>query len=355
MKKTLLTLLTTLVTTITFCQNVPSYVPINGLVGWYPFNGNANDESGGNNNGTINGAVLTTDRYGNANSAMNFNGNCNISCPNAPLINLPITISAWINTSNANTNPIISLGDLGTIDTRKFAFFSSQNDNFGVYNTPSVGVCGSSDVTTTYDLMPVNSWVHLAFVVNSFNVSGVTFYINGQPYTQNTTGSLNPNPFPLNNAGFTIGSTTGYCFTATGVPLYFTGSIDDIGIWNRALSQQEISSLYGNNCFQLITVTDTLLINMGLTNTNPLTYNNTIRIYPNPSNDHITIDNGNFASLSGHVIKITNSTGQQVFQSAITQQQFYIDLTTWGGAGLYFVNIINPYGVIIDTKKIVIQ
>ena len=40
---------------------VPSYVPTDGLVGYWPFNGNANDESG---NGTINGAILSNDRYG---------------------------------------------------------------------------------------------------------------------------------------------------------------------------------------------------------------------------------------------------------------------------------------------------
>ena len=39
---------------------VPSYVPANGLVGWWPFNGNANDESGNGNNGTVNGATLPT-------------------------------------------------------------------------------------------------------------------------------------------------------------------------------------------------------------------------------------------------------------------------------------------------------
>jgi len=45
-----------------------------GLVAFYPFNGNANDESGNLNNGTVNGATLTTDRFGNGNSAYNFNG-----------------------------------------------------------------------------------------------------------------------------------------------------------------------------------------------------------------------------------------------------------------------------------------
>ena len=62
-------------------QNVPSYVPTNGLVGYWGFNGNANDESGNGNNGTVNGATLTTDRNGNANSAYSFNGT-SIKVPN---------------------------------------------------------------------------------------------------------------------------------------------------------------------------------------------------------------------------------------------------------------------------------
>ena len=53
---------------------IPSYVPTNGLVGWWPFNGNANDESGNGNHGTVNGATLAADRNGNAGKAYSFDG-----------------------------------------------------------------------------------------------------------------------------------------------------------------------------------------------------------------------------------------------------------------------------------------
>ena len=59
-------------TIATMAQNVPNYVPTNGLVGWWPFNGNVNDESGNGNNGTVSGATLAIDRFGDANSAYNF-------------------------------------------------------------------------------------------------------------------------------------------------------------------------------------------------------------------------------------------------------------------------------------------
>ena len=55
-------------------QDLPSYVPTDGLVAYYPFNGNANDESGNGNHGTVNGATLTSDRNGNENSSFSFNG-----------------------------------------------------------------------------------------------------------------------------------------------------------------------------------------------------------------------------------------------------------------------------------------
>ena len=82
----------------TVAQNVPNYVPTNGLVGWWPFNGNANDESGNNNNGTVNGATLTSDRFGNANKAYSFDGvNDFISYTQTPISNIDsVTLSFWL-------------------------------------------------------------------------------------------------------------------------------------------------------------------------------------------------------------------------------------------------------------------
>ncbi len=81
-------------------QNIPSYVPKDGLVGWWPFNGNANDESGNGNHGTVNGATLTTDRYGKVNCAYSFDGDKDyIDIGNSNTLKrfkTNFTISAWI-------------------------------------------------------------------------------------------------------------------------------------------------------------------------------------------------------------------------------------------------------------------
>ncbi|MCF8423809.1 MAG: T9SS type A sorting domain-containing protein [Bacteroidia bacterium] len=82
---------------------------------------------------------------------------------------------------------------------------------------------------------------------------------------------------------------------------------------------------------------------------------NSIAIYPNPANDHITINYGNFAAMNEYTIKITNALGQVVFTSPINQQISYLDLSTWGGNGIYFIQIINPQNNTIENRKIVLQ
>jgi hypothetical protein len=104
----------------------------------------------------------------------------------------------------------------------------------------------------------------------------------------------------------------------------------------------------------LTTVTDTLIINTTLSLPVP-NNENTILIYPNPASDHITIDNGNYTAMAGYTIKIENNAGQQVFQSLINQAQFYVDLSTWSGDGLYFVHLIDAQGNTVTVRKIVLQ
>jgi hypothetical protein len=90
--------------------NIPSYVPTNGLVGYWPFNGNANDESGNGNNGVVNGATLTADRFGNVGKAYGFNNNY-ILIPSSNLFNSnDLSVSMWVSSSylqkdqTSNTN-----------------------------------------------------------------------------------------------------------------------------------------------------------------------------------------------------------------------------------------------------------
>jgi hypothetical protein len=135
--------------------------------------------------------------------------------------------------------------------------------------------------------------------------------------------------------------------------------IDDVGIWNRPLIQQEITDLFNANiCYQNITVTDTLIINVGqLSYNNPVTYANNITISPNPASTQININFNNITNLNGGTLIIINSLGQQVATTPITTSgtNSTMQLSTWGGSGLYFVQIVNPQGQIVDIKKIILQ
>jgi hypothetical protein len=347
-KSLLLTAVATLgLTAATMAQNVPNYLPTNGLAGWWPFNGNANDESGNNNNGTVNGATLTADRFGNANKAYSFDGISNFISTNlfGPTVGSERTISFWANPLN-NSGDCYVFG-YGTGSPAQFFSGNIAFRNGGEFGSDLV-----DSYKRYYSNNVTNGWHFYTLVVPNISTpqqQDILMYMDGvllsvfSYYNQNyiiNTGNTLPLNFGRNGTG----------------GQYFKGAIDDIGFWNRALTQQEITDLYnGNICYQTITVTDTLLINMGITGFNPITYNNTIKIFPNPTNDHITINYGNFASLSGYQLKIENSLGQQVFQTNINQQSNYVSLNNWGGNGLYFVRIIDPQGNTIDIRKIVLQ
>jgi hypothetical protein len=343
-KSFLMTAVATLGFTAATMAQVPSYVPSNGLVGWWPFNGNSNDESGNGNNGTVNGATLTMDRFGNLNAAYYFNGGNSAIILNPTLGNFgqsDFTISAWIlDTSQVNGGAIVSKrnafgsGNYFSIDWINSPGFEIDETNFSNY------------VTNTLPGTFLNAWHNYLFIRDSLTLS---IYLDGFLQSQ----TLSPT---VQNFSNSVNSTFGARYNNSTLVEYFKGQIDDIGIWNRALTQQEITDLYnGNICYQNITVTDTLLINMGITGFNPVTYNNTIKIFPNPTNDHITIDYGNFANMNGYQMRIENSLSQEVFQTSITQQSDYLNLTTWGGNGLYFVHIVDPQGNTIDIRKIVLK
>ena len=332
-------------------QSIPAYVPSNGLVGWWPFNGNANDESGNGNNGTVNGATLTSDRFNSNNAAYYFNGIDNkIVIQNTLLSNTfsSHTTSVWIKTSSQTDQCIYTDRGPGSYWYKNSA--TIQNQWNGGWNHASHN---NNCVNNALDQQqPVwdGVWHNLVSVFDAQTLS-IKLYRDG--VLQATQFNITATCYGNIAQPTTIGCKTGWFDPDVS---FFNGCIDDIGIWNRALTQQEITNLYnGNMCIQTITVTDTLLINMGITGFNPVTYNNTIKIFPNPTNDHITINYGNFASMNGYQLKIENSLGQQVFQTNITQQSDFVSLANWGGNGLYFVRIIDPQGNTIDIRKIVLQ
>ena len=105
----------------------------------------------------------------------------------------------------------------------------------------------------------------------------------------------------------------------------------------------------------LVSVTDTLIIDVTLTGVVPPNNTNTLKVYPNPTNDQLYIDNGDYLSMSGYTLKIVNSVGQDVFSSLIKSSMFVIDISTLGSTGLYFIQVIDGGGNVLENKKLVLE
>lgn len=319
---------------------------LNGLVSYYPFCGNANDESGNGNNGTVSGATLSTDRFGNPNAAYSFNGvNSYIfTLRGGPASALSRTVSLWMKTDTRDLSVAFDYGASGA------SYQLILNSN-----CKGIGIdVGSGTVSKGDSNVLDNNWHHVVYVYDSLagtTISDIKLYIDGVLHPNVLCYAINP--AAQVNTGRTEPFNIGRAISNT---RYYKGKLDDIIIWDRPLNQEEINSLYFQDvCQQSLTVTDTLRINYLISGFNPITYQNTIRVYPNPTGNQVIIDNGNLSTLSGHTIKITNSIGQQVFMSTIDQQQFSIDMSTFGSAGLYHILLINPDGVIVADKKLVLQ
>jgi hypothetical protein len=349
MKKTILFLVMAVAfTSQTLFAQVPSYVPTNGLVGYWPFNGNANDQSGNGNNGTVNGATLTTDRFGNANSAYQFLTNSEYINGIANSLNgtkFTVSLWVWIDGMNNTTLNCFKFGSIpqGSTDGGYRIYSNLNGEELGVQMAN-----GSNLVGSNYNNNSLQNWHH---VVGVYNESNLLLYIDGilrsnAPASNYNINYVNQN-FYIGNNGNTNNSNLNL------------RKLDDIGIWNRALTQEEITNLYNvNQCITNITVTDTLIINVGQLSFNePVTWANNITIAPNPASSQININFNNITDLNGGTLKIINSLGQQVATTPITTSgtNSTMQLATWGGTGMYFVQIINPQGQIVDIKKIILQ
>lgn len=215
-------------------QTIPSNVPANGLIGWWPFNGNANDESGNHNNGAIHGAVLTTDRLGSDSSAYLFDGSSSyISIPSSASLESPtfrLTMSTWINLAGYSLSgqafaPILMKSDNGS---NAFMYrFNININGAGLY----VAINNWNNYTGITSNFLLNKWYMVTAVLDS---STSSFYINDS--------LISKMAFATNIVNNTLPLEIGR--DVPGYTEVFNGEIDDIGIWNRALSQQEISGLY---------------------------------------------------------------------------------------------------------------
>jgi hypothetical protein len=219
-----------------FSQQIPSYVPNEGLLGWWPFSGNASDESGQGNHGLVNGAALNTDRNENPNSAFSFDGiNDYITIADNPgLRPSSFTVSAWImgNTFAGNRQVFAKCAGNGPFESIDLLVNNSNGYNF---------MCniGGPDYYGTWmsspSQLPINSWKHLVYTFD--NISGIQrMYIDAVLVNSGAANAI----VTYDDRPLSIGSELENGQWAW----FFSGKIDDIGFWSRPLLEEEIINLF---------------------------------------------------------------------------------------------------------------
>ncbi|MCP4350101.1 MAG: hypothetical protein GY795_31865 [Desulfobacterales bacterium] len=198
-----------------------------GLAAYYPFNGNANDESGNGNDGAVDGAVLTSDRFGNPDSAYSFDGNSNIAVSDSASLDIAnaISVTGWINPNSLSPSwqTIIAKG---TEPSENYAIFLERTKTLHIANViNNRRYHWNSDSLFTQ----TDTWYFLAV---TYDGEIEKCYINGiYAGSEDISGKLTTNDHKL-QIGIRGNSTP------------FHGIIDDIRIYNRDISESEIQSLY---------------------------------------------------------------------------------------------------------------
>jgi hypothetical protein len=335
----------------TISAQVPNYVPTNGLVGWWPFNGNANDESGNGNNGTPSNIIYSTDRFGNISNSANFpNGNNDSEIIIGNQINPNVlTISVWIKASGQRSN------GFHTVISRVNQYDPIPPNNFELQvSTPDptysiwTGFGGNNQFQPTSGLgfgsgsANLNMWNHL---VLTFDGQEGKTYLNGTLISINSI---------INYFNPTSILCFGNRYNAPSYEFNWWGDIDDTGIWNRVLSQCEIQDLYNGQLNSVSvnagidqTICNGEQVTLSAANSQNYSWNNNvlngISFTPTASQDYI-VSADSAGCLSNDTVTIT------VIQPSISSQtQTALDSLTLNGqtytqSGTYTQVIPNAAG-----------
>lgn len=210
-----------------------------GLIGWWQLNGNANDAVG-SNNGVV-GAPLSTGQNGQNNGAYGFNGSnqqITVAHSTAYKSNSSLTLSWWARPTNLDSP--LAQRFLSTSEASGFA--TGINGSSADVTCDPLLVCfflhiGGSwrTIGTSKSILSNNTWFYFAA---TYDGSTMRLYVNSQERASGSAaGSITPSTTPLCIGAEAAASTCGQSS-------YFTGNIDDVRIYNRALSVDEITNLY---------------------------------------------------------------------------------------------------------------
>ena len=290
-----------------FCSSfvftqTPAYVPTSGLLAWWGMT-DATDATTNGNILTAFNLTQTTDRFGNANSAYSFNGTSSYlmrtSFGHTFTHGGSFSVSIWVKKANNTAGVAIMSGSTTSLNFIWLVQCDATKAIFGTNKQQSAWFW--TNATTNFVL---NQWEHY---VGVYSGNTMTFYRNGvlQGTTSNTHTSVSQAVLP-----FWIGR---------GVSGdYFTGSLDDIGIWNRAITPNEVAVLYQSA--------------LGLNDISA----SKVTLFPNPTTNILQLEVG--AQNIGKTYQIIDELGRTVSTQTITTTSYEVSVATLK-TGLYFLKI----------------
>ncbi len=288
--------------TMSLFAQPPAYVPTQGLLSWWGME-NANDATSNGNTLTAYNLTPTTDRFGSTNSAYSFNGSTSYLTRSSFSHTFTqagsFSVSVWVKKGTTTAGVAIMSGSTASLN---FVWLVQCNTSVGIFGTnKQQSAWFWTNATTNYVL---NEWEHY---VGVYSANTMTFYRNGvlQGSTNNTHSKVNQTNMPIWIGRGVSGN-------------YFNGSIDDIGIWNRALTPAEVVTLYESTLS-----VDTISAS-------------SVKVYPNPASDFLQLEID--AQEVGSTYQIMDDLGRVVATDILDTTSAEIAISTLK-TGLYFLKI----------------
>ena len=282
------------------------------LVAHFPFNGNAMDNSGNQHDGVLFGdPEITTDRFGNPNSAYEFDGLDDYINTFSTFDFENRSLSVWI-------NPYDVTGSGSSNNSTKINVAITQdhyNLNNGILRVDiddgQLKLWAGGNTGTYSSQLTENQWYHLVLVREGIYTK---YYINGEFVFSGSSDGYGSTYNP--NSDFIIGG------GRSTFNQFFKGKIDDIRIYDKALNECEINSLFNRDIAVSIDQVDLEL---------------DVVFYPNPVIDYLKIQNNDNLKLD---VEILDNLGRIISKIHVNDSYSLIDFSNYS-SGVYFVRLIS--------------
>ena len=209
-------------------------VPTDSIASFYPFNGNANDETGNNNTGSVHGAVLTSDRFGNENGAYYFDGINDYLSFGAVSPLSDHSVSVWVKPEAQIQYATIVGHEGGPSEACGKGFVIRINTSLNPYYVLDPAGCGGVGGTVVLDSdssIEQDAWSH---IVGTYDGDNALLYVNGDLIAQKSGATFDASTW------LAIGATSYF----NGQQALYKGSIDDVRIYYNILSEVEVKALF---------------------------------------------------------------------------------------------------------------